>query len=140
MPAINTPQNISDKAFFQGIPKRKAAIDPVQAPVTGNGMATKIIKASCPYFWYLPANFFLARSKSQEKNLLAVFDRLIKNSDTGPSSQSMKNAGKIFPITEIKKSGKKRQPVNSKSDRQGRPQLSDGQHGNHKSCKLWRNT
>lgn len=45
-PAIRTPKNIKGKAILKGILKRKAQIEPVQAPVKGKGMATKITKNS----------------------------------------------------------------------------------------------
>lgn len=44
-PEINTPRMIKGIAFFGGIPKTKAATDPLQAPVTGSGMATKNSRA-----------------------------------------------------------------------------------------------
>ena len=45
-PAIKTPRVIKGKAFFQGIPNKKAHKDPVQAPVKGKGMATRITRAN----------------------------------------------------------------------------------------------
>ena len=49
-PAIKTPKVINGNAFLKGILNKKAIIEPVHAPVIGNGMATKAIKAILPLF------------------------------------------------------------------------------------------
>jgi len=70
IPAITTPREIKGRAFLNGMPKRKAQRDPVQAPVTGKGIATKIIKANSFHFSNFNWCFFLVLSKSQTKNRL----------------------------------------------------------------------
>ena len=45
IPAAITPPKIGQKAFFRGRPNNQAAIEPVQAPVPGKGIATNINKA-----------------------------------------------------------------------------------------------
>ena len=50
IPAVITPRVMGKIAFWKGIPNNQAAIDPVQAPVMGKGMATKKNNAQGPYF------------------------------------------------------------------------------------------
>ena len=69
-PAISIPKKIKGKAFLNGIPKTKAATEPVQPPVIGKGMATKRIRAIGPHFWTAFLCLLLVLSKSQVKNLL----------------------------------------------------------------------
>jgi len=45
-PAISIPKTIRGNAFLIGTPKTKATKEPVQAPVKGNGIATKATKAN----------------------------------------------------------------------------------------------
>ena len=45
IPAIRQPTITKGRAFLKGIPKIKAAIAPVQPPIKGIGVATKIITA-----------------------------------------------------------------------------------------------
>ena len=47
-PAIKTPSKIRGKARRNGMPNKNAAMDPVQAPVIGNGIATKSTSARSP--------------------------------------------------------------------------------------------
>jgi hypothetical protein len=44
MPAINIPIEIDNKACLNFKPKRTAATEPVQTPVTGRGIATNSIR------------------------------------------------------------------------------------------------
>ena len=45
-PAMSIPIKIKGRAVLKGILKINAQIEPVQAPVKGRGIATKITKAS----------------------------------------------------------------------------------------------
>ena len=67
IPAITTPTAIKGKAFKKGMLNKKAIKTPVHAPVIGNGIATKAIKASAPYFSILFLCSFLILLKNQEK-------------------------------------------------------------------------
>jgi hypothetical protein len=68
-PAPTTPNDTRGRAFLKGMPKRKAHKEPVQAPVKGRGMATKITKAKSLHFSNVFSCFFLVLVKSQLKNL-----------------------------------------------------------------------
>ena len=48
---MKTPSDIKGIALFGGIPKTKAQIEPVQAPVNGKGIASKITKPNSLNFW-----------------------------------------------------------------------------------------
>ena len=48
--AISIPRNISRTAFLGGIPKTKAIVAPVHAPVTGRGIPTNVASAKPEYF------------------------------------------------------------------------------------------
>lgn len=50
MPAMITPPTIIGNAYQKRIPNKKAATEPVQTPVPGNGMETKNNKNNAPYF------------------------------------------------------------------------------------------
>jgi len=66
-PAMNTPKVMERKASLNFSPKRKAAIEPVQAPVPGKGIA---IKSASPIHPYLSTIFLPpVRSKTQFKIL-----------------------------------------------------------------------
>jgi len=67
MPAMITPPAIMGKAYRKRIPKRNAATEPVQTPVTGKGMDTKNNKNSAPYFSYL-GSCLLVLVNNQQKN------------------------------------------------------------------------
>lgn len=56
-------------AFLGGIPNNQAAMDPVQAPVIGKGMATKRNRAKFPYFLIWFDVFLLVLLKTQLRNL-----------------------------------------------------------------------
>lgn len=49
-PASKTPDAMATKAGQKRNPSKKATAQPVQAPVMGRGMATKIAKAVSPKF------------------------------------------------------------------------------------------
>ena len=76
---------------------------PLQPPVKGNGIATKVAKPTAPYFSILELCFFLVFSKSQTKNLLKNADFLDNQLETGSKNKRMKMTGIKFPITETKK-------------------------------------
>jgi hypothetical protein len=52
------------------MPKINAAADPVQAPVTGRGIATKNNKNKAPYFSNFSSVFRRVLLKSHSKNIL----------------------------------------------------------------------
>ena len=72
MPATITPAPIEIRARFRGMPKTKAIKAPVQAPVPGKGMATKIAKAKSPKIFIFLECFLLVFSKSQVKKRLKI--------------------------------------------------------------------
>ena len=55
IPLRSTPKQIDGRASLNLIPSRKAAIEPVQTPVTGKGMATKSTSPIRPYLSISPA-------------------------------------------------------------------------------------
>jgi hypothetical protein len=69
IPAVITPAIIGIIAFLGEMPNNQAAMDPVQAPVIGNGMATKRNKAKFPYFLIFFDVFRLVLLKTQFRNL-----------------------------------------------------------------------
>lgn len=69
IPAPIIPNKIKKLAFLIGMPKRKAAKAPVQAPVIGKGMATKTKRAISPYNSNFLECLRCVRLKSQKKNL-----------------------------------------------------------------------
>lgn len=78
MPAIITPAKIERNAFLNGNFKTSAAAVPVQAPVSGSGIATNVISAKSLYFSTRSFPCFSTRLKSQSKNLaksLLCFDK-----------------------------------------------------------------
>jgi hypothetical protein len=98
IPAVIIPIIIGVIAFFGGIPNNQAAMDPVQAPVIGKGIATNRNRAKFPYFLIFFEVFRLVLSKTQLRNLsnggkyffarlLIFFNPKIK-----------KNTGIILPI------------------------------------------
>lgn len=90
---------MAGNATLNGIPKRYAAIDPVQAPVIGSGMATKTTKVTnIPYFFLVSTNRFRVRAKSQVKNLLSSLEWRRKNSVIGLRKRSMTTTGMTLPI------------------------------------------
>jgi len=93
---------MAGKERLKGMPKMNAATLPVQAPVQGKGIATKVAKAiNLPYFSALPKNLFLVLIKSQLKNLLNSFEFFIKKDEIGSSNQRRKTTGNKFPKKEI---------------------------------------
>ena len=67
-PAIIMPPRMLGNAYLNRIPNTKAATLPVQAPVTGKGMATKNNRNNAPYFSYF-SSCLLVLLNSQEKNI-----------------------------------------------------------------------
>ena len=65
IPAKSAPKLISQKAFLYLTPNKNAAIEPVQTPVKGNGIATNRTNAHIPHLSKLYSVFFLVHSKSQ---------------------------------------------------------------------------
>ena len=69
-PEIIIPLTIIGKAYQNLIPKTNAAIEPVQAPVIGSGIATKNNKNNAPYFSNFSLFFRRVLLKSHSKNTL----------------------------------------------------------------------
>ena len=74
-PAMITPERIDKKAYLNFNPSRKAAIDPVQAPVMGRGIATKSINPILSYLSIVCPRR-LVRSKTQLTTLCPIPTRL----------------------------------------------------------------
>ena len=69
-PAVIIPIIIGIIAFRGGIPNNQAAMDPVQAPVMGSGIATKRNNANVPYFSIFFDVLCLVLLKTKFKNLV----------------------------------------------------------------------
>ena len=97
-PAPMTPRTMAIKAYLNLILNKDAAITPLQAPVIGNGTATKIAKPSASYFC-IASEFFFVRSKTQSKN----FDQILNFLSLRETGSNRKSAGAmklIFPNIE----------------------------------------
>jgi hypothetical protein len=68
--APKTPKLTQRKPSLGFIPKRVLAKAPVQAPVMGRGIATKIANPNLPHLAYSPENAFSVLLNHQSKNLL----------------------------------------------------------------------
>ena len=68
--AIRIPKVTEGIALLGGMPKRLEIIAPVQAPVIGKGIPTKIAKPKNSEY-SIPFAFLRLRSKSQSKNFFA---------------------------------------------------------------------
>lgn len=75
-PAIITPAVIAGNECRNLIPNTKAAAQPVQAPVTGSGTATKRVRARSPYFSKFSVCFRRVLAKSQVKKTSKIWYRL----------------------------------------------------------------
>jgi hypothetical protein len=75
IPAAITPRTIEIKAYLNLILKRVAAITPVQAPVIGSGIATRIKSPKDSYLITF-REFLFARSKTQSKKLDHILNLL----------------------------------------------------------------
>jgi len=96
-----TPIPINRIALFLGISNKNEATDPVQAPVIGNGIATKIISAHAPYLRYFFSNVFMTLLNHQLNNLSKNLNFELSQSATGFKNQTIKIAGTISPKIEI---------------------------------------
>ena len=94
-PAISTPAAMARKARQKGNPSRKARIAPVQAPVKGRGIATKIVS---PRVSYLSTIFplLLDRSNTQLIILSNSFT-LLKSLTMGSRNSNRKGTGNRLP-------------------------------------------
>jgi hypothetical protein len=103
IPAINTPMEIAAKDLVKPKSNKKAATLPVQAPVIGNGIATKRIS---PRSSSLSTNRLLLRvlENSHLKNRSNILKRL-KNLDTGPKKRSRGIMAIMLPKTDKKYAG-----------------------------------
>lgn len=103
IPAIPIPEAIKGKAIQKGIPNKKATIEPVQPPVTGNGKATKITKAiRVPYFNFLELYLSLVLFKNQLRNFSQILNFFEKYFKIGSKNKSKKITGTRLPATETK--------------------------------------
>ena len=78
IPAKNAPKLISQKVSLYLIPNKNAAIEPVQTPVKGKGIATNATNAHFPHLSKLFLVFVLVLSKSQLKKRLKTLNCLLK--------------------------------------------------------------
>lgn len=102
MPAIKIPKKIKGKASFGEIPKTKDTNAPVQPPVPGKGIATKVISAIAPNFLKRILCFFRVREKSHLKNFSQILELQLKNFEIGSRNHKIKITGIIFPKTDQK--------------------------------------
>ena len=98
-PAAKTPATIGGIAFLGGKSKKFAINEPTQAPVPGNGIATKINKPKAAKFCSLSLSsiFFVALSEAQSITILKGF-HLPKKSNRGLINFTIKYTGIILPI------------------------------------------
>lgn len=101
IPAMSTPTNTEKIDLIGLIPSKNEAIEPVQAPVRGRGIAMKIINPNVPY---LSIRLLLERVylKTQSKKRLARIDLLLRSSEIFPNRRIISIGGIILPIYEIK--------------------------------------
>ena len=71
-PAMITPASMARKAFLNLNPKIKAAAQPVQAPVAGNGMPTKMASPMEPYFSNSALCFLCVLSNNHVKKISPI--------------------------------------------------------------------
>ena len=88
IPAIIIPAIIEGIAYLKWIPNMKAATQPVQAPVTGKGIATNAVSPKASYF-STRLLLLLVRLNSQVKNLSNILDLEESQFDRGPRSNNM---------------------------------------------------
>ncbi len=85
-------------AFLGGIPNNQAAMDPVQAPVIGKGIATKRNRARFPYFLICFDVLRLVLLKIQFKNLSNGGEYFSARLVILSSPKIIINTGIILPI------------------------------------------
>ena len=96
-PAMTTPITMDRKAYRNLKPSRKAAIDPVQAPVIGRGMATNNVKPIFSYF----SMVFLRRLVWLKTQLTAFWPTSTRLTALANESKNSKRigTGSRLPIT-----------------------------------------
>ncbi|OPY51462.1 MAG: hypothetical protein A4E51_01519 [Methanosaeta sp. PtaU1.Bin055] len=99
-PATTTPAAMAEKASLNLRPKMKAMAEPVHAPVTGRGTATKRVRARRPYFLCFSTCLLYVLEKSQEKKTWPGRYR-ISQRDTGSRYRSSGTTGVRFPATDM---------------------------------------
>ena len=101
VPAITIPTAISRMAFRAGIPKTHDAREPVQAPVIGNGIATRNTRKTGPYL----ANWLLCVCSSDAARQSSIFVRKVGylRSQIAPICRhgTSSNTGRRLPIIDI---------------------------------------
>lgn len=93
--AMSTPSAIAKKARQKFMPRRKATIEPVQAPVTGRGMPTK---SASPQNSALSK--FLPRRLERSKIHLRMLSKsltLLASLEMGPKRRSRIGMGRMLP-------------------------------------------
>lgn len=103
VPEIRMPAVMAGREYRRRMPKTNAAAQPVQAPVTGRGIATKGINAIAPYFSYLASIFLRVLANSHAKNRSKRLECRRRNSETGPSKRRSGSTGTMFPMTPRRK-------------------------------------
>lgn len=97
MPAMTTPTEIESRARLNFIPSRKAAIDPVHAPVKGKGIATK---SASPILSYLSIALPCLRVRSNTQFTIFFPGRtLLAHLATDSRNSSRKGTGTKLPAT-----------------------------------------
>ncbi len=96
IPAMSTPMKIDKIACLNFRPKRTASSEPVQAPVTGKGIATNNAR---PIRSYLSTSLprFLVCSKSQFK-IRSKRPILLSSREAVLRNNKMKGTGNILPM------------------------------------------
>jgi hypothetical protein len=98
IPAVIIPKVIGKIAFLNGIPNNQAAMDPVQAPVIGKGIATKMNKAKGPYFLIFFIVFLLVLSKTHSRNLSVGLEYFLARVVIASRPNSKIKTGMILPM------------------------------------------
>lgn len=100
MPAISSPIVMSGMEALLFTPKTQAINEPVQPPLPGRGMATKVISAICPSSDMHLLCLTLVFSKSALKKLSMNLECLRRNFVTGGRRQIIRMEMRVLPISE----------------------------------------
>ena len=101
VPAISIPMKMDRKACLNFRPKRTAASEPVQAPVTGRGIATNSVRPIRSYL-SITCPRRLVRSKSQWSPLLKT-SILLSSLERAWRNNRIKGTGTRLPIIASRK-------------------------------------
>lgn len=97
MPLRTSPTVIRHSDFQNSIPRRKATSEPVQAPLLGKWIITKITRKISPHMMNLCACLECVFLKSLSKKLSNHFEYFRRSCEIGSRSFRIKIATNMFP-------------------------------------------